>query len=289
MRAPAPIQGKRKKLGERLFVALCLASIIIPLGMLALLLGDVLMDGMGRLSWDFIKGVPSYRPKAAGVWPALVGSLYLIGLTILIAVPVGVGAAIYLEEYGRRSRVAGFIEVNIANLAGVPSIIYGLLGLEVFVRLFGLGATIPAGACTLAILVLPVIIMSTREALRTVPDAYREGCYALGATRWQTIRQVVLPSSFGGILTGSILAMARALGEAAPLIVVANAVVFVTFTPDMSSPYTAMPLLIFSWVSNPKAAFLENAAAAIVVLMVMLLLLNSVAIILRNRFQRRTT
>jgi phosphate transport system permease protein len=285
MRAPGPIQGQRRRIGERVFVGLCLACVFIPLAMLTALLVDVFIDGMGRLGWDFIKGVPSYRAHKAGIWPALVGSVYLIVLTVLIAVPVGVGAAIYLEEYGRRSRIAGFIEVNIANLAGVPSIIYGLLGLEVFVRLFGLGATIPAGACTLAILVLPVIIMSTREALRTVPDAYREGCYALGATRWQ----VVLPSSFGGILTGSILAMARALGEAAPLIVVANAVVFVTFTPDMSSPYTAMPLLIFSWVSNPKAAFLENAAAAIVVLMVMLLLLNSVAIILRNRFQRRTT
>src|SRR5688572_4523228 len=286
MRAPAPIRGKRRKAGERLFVGLCLASIIIPLGMLAVLLGDVVLDGRARLAWDFIKGVPSYRPKAAGIWPALIGSLYLIGLTILIAVPIGVGAAVYLEEYGKRSRVAGFIEVNIANLAGVPSIIYGLLGLEVFVRLFGLGSTVLAGACTLALLVLPVVIMASREALRTVPDQLREGCYALGATRWQTIRQVVLPSALPGILTGAILAVARALGETAPLIVV-GAVVFITFTPDMTSQYTALPIQIFNWVSMPQKAFLENAAAAIVVLMIVLLALNSVAIFLRNKYQKR--
>ena len=287
MRAPGPIQERRRKLGERLFIALCLLSVLIPVGMLVVLLGDVVIDGLGRIDWDFIKGFPSRRARTAGIWPALVGSIYLIGLTALIAVPVGVGAAIYLEEYGRRSRIAGFIEVNIANLAGVPSVIYGLLGLEVFVRLFGLGSTVLAGACTLALLVLPVVIMASREALRTVPDSLREGCYALGATRWQTIRQVVLPSSYAGILTGAILAVARAMGETAPLIVV-GAVVFITFTPDMGSQYTALPIQIFNWVSMPQKAFLENAAAAIVVLMIVLLLLNSVAIVLRNKYQRRT-
>jgi phosphate transport system permease protein len=287
MRAPGPIQGQRRRVGERVFVGLCLACVFIPLAMLTALLVDVFIDGMGRLGWDFIKGVPSYRAHKAGIWPALVGSVYLIVLTVLIAVPVGVGAAIYLEEYGRRSRIAGFIEVNIANLAGVPSIIYGLLGLEVFVRLFGMGATIPAGACTLALLLLPVIITASREALRTVPDAYREGCLALGATRWQTIQRVVLPSALPGILTGAILAMARALGEAAPLIVVANSIAFVTFTPDLDSPYTALPLIIFNWVSQPKKEFLVNAAAAIVVLMMVLLVLNSIAIILRNKYQKR--
>ena len=281
------IQGSRKRTGERVFVAVCLLSVALPLSMLAVLLADVFIDGAGRLSLDFILDFPSYVPEAAGIWPALVGSLYLIGLTALLAVPIGVGAAIYLEEYGRRSRLAGLIEVNIANLAGVPSIIYGLLGLEVFVRLFGLGSTVLAGACTLALLVLPVVIMASREALRTVPDALREGCYALGATRWQTIRQVVLPGSFAGILTGAILAVARALGETAPLIVV-GAVAFMSFTPDLSSEYTALPIQIFNWASMPRVAFLENAAAAIVVLMIVLLLLNSVAIVLRDRYQRRS-
>jgi phosphate transport system permease protein len=268
------------------FLAVCLLSVFLPLAMLAVLLGDVFLDGAGRLSWDFIRGFPSRRAAAAGIWPALIGTVYLIGLTAVMAVPIGVAAAVYLEEYGHRSRVAGFIEVNIANLAGVPSIIYGLLGLEVFVRLFGMGSTVLAGACTLALLVLPVIIMASREALRTVPDSLREGCYALGATRWQTIRQVVLPVALPGILTGSILAVARALGETAPLIVV-GAVVFITFAPTLSSDYTALPIQIFNWVSMPQAAFLENAAAAIVVLVVVLLLLNSVAIFLRNKYQQR--
>jgi phosphate transport system permease protein len=288
MRAPSPLGERRPKLAERLFLALCVMAIALPLVMLGVLLADVFADGLGRLTWEFIRGVPSRRAGAAGIWPALVGSVYLIGLTAAIAVPVGVAAAIYLEEYGRRSRIAAIIEVNIANLAGVPSVIFGLLGLEIFVRLFGFGATILAGACTLALLVLPVVIMSAREALRTVPDALREGCYALGATRWQTIRQVVLPSSASGILTGCILAISRALGETAPLIVAGGAVAFITSTPTLHSQYTALPIQIFNWVSMPQKAFLQNAAAAIVVLMITLLALNSIAIYLRNRYQVRT-
>ncbi|HLU68958.1 MAG TPA: phosphate ABC transporter permease PstA [Kofleriaceae bacterium] len=286
MRAPGPAQRRRRRTGERLFFLLCLASVLVPLAMLATLIGDVVLDGAGRLSWEFLRGTPSRRASAAGIWPALIGSLTLIGLTALLAVPVGVAAAVYLEEYGRRSRMAGIIEVNIANLAGVPSIIYGLLGLEVFVRLFGMGSTVVAGACTLALLVLPVVIMASREALRTAPDALREGAVALGATRWQAIRQVVLPLALPGILTGAILAVARALGETAPLIVV-GAVVFITFTPDLGSQYTALPIQIFNWVSMPQKAFLDNAAAAIVVLLVVLLLLSSTAIFLRNKYQAR--
>ena len=280
------IAGERSRLPERVFLVLCFLSVLLPLGMLGVLLADVFVDGAGRLSWEFIKGIPSRRAAAAGIWPALIGTFYLIGLTAVIAVPVGVAAAIYLEEYGRRSKLAGFIEVNIANLAGVPSVIYGLLGLEVFVRVFGLGSTVLAGACTLALLVLPIVIMASREALRTVPDSLREGAYALGATRWQTIRQVVLPFSLPGVLTGAILAVARAMGETAPLIVV-GAVVFITFSPTMTSGFTALPIQIFNWVSMPQKAFLENAAAAIVVLMLTLLVLNSVAIVLRNRYQKR--
>jgi phosphate transport system permease protein len=280
------IEGRRSRAAERLFLALCLASVVLPLTMLGVLLIDVFVDGAGRLTWDFIRGIPSRRASAAGIWPALIGTLYLVGLTAAMAVPIGVAAAIYLEEYGRRSPLAGFIEVNIANLAGVPSVIYGLLGLEVFVRLFGLGSTVVAGACTLSLLVLPIVIVASREALRTVPDSLREGAYALGATRWQTIRQVVLPVSLPGVLTGAILAVTRALGETAPLIVV-GAVVFITFAPSLGTPYTALPIQIFNWVSMPQKAFLINAAAAIVVLMITLILLNSGAIFLRSRYEKR--
>jgi phosphate transport system permease protein len=216
-----------------------------------------------------------------------VGSLYLIGMTAMIALPISVGAAIYLEEYEKRGRLASLIEINIANLTGVPSIIYGLLGLGVFVRALGFGRSLLAGALTMALLVLPVVIMASREALRTVPHSIREGCYALGATRWQTIRQVVLPMAMPGILTGAILATSRAIGETAPLIVI-GALTYVTFLPEgPSSPFTALPIQIFNWVSRPQKAFLTNAAAGIVVLLVMMLVLNLAAILLRNRLQRR--
>lgn len=287
MRPTVSITARRSRAPEYLFRALCWLSILIPMAMLAVLVGDVLLDGLSRLDWEFIQGYPSRRAARAGIWPALMGSLWLVSLTAFIAVPIGVGAAVYLEEYGRRSRFAGFIEVNIANLAGVPSVIYGLLGLELFVRLFGFGASLLAGACTLALLVLPIVIMAAREALRTVPDSLREGGFALGATRWQMIRRVVLPVALPGILTGAILAISRAIGETAPLIVV-GAVVFITFTPEgPGSAFTALPIQIFNWVSMPQTAFLENAAAGIVVLLLTLLLLNSVAILLRNKYQRR--
>ena len=282
------IRARRSRAGETLFRIACWLSVLIPLLLLGLLLGDLVVAGVGRLDWDFITGVPSGRAARAGIWPALLGTLWLVGITAAIAVPVGVGAAIYLEEYGRSSRFAGFIEVNIANLAGVPSVIYGLLGLGVFVRIFGFGASVLAGGCTLAVLVLPIIIMASREALRTVPDSLREGALALGATRWQTIRRVVLPSALPGILTGAILAISRAIGETAPLIFV-SAVVFITFPPrGLGSPYTALPLQIFNWVAMPQDAFRANAAAGIVVLLLTLLVLNSFAIVLRNRYQRRT-
>jgi phosphate transport system permease protein len=219
----------------------------------------------------------------------MIGSLYLVGLTAVLALPLGVGAAIYLEEYGRRSRLAGIIEVAIANLAGVPSIIYGLLGLELFVRALNLGPSLIAGAATMALLVLPIVIMASREALRTVRDPLREAALGLGATRWQMVRYVVLPMALPGILTGAILSIARAIGETAPLILV-GAVVYITFLPDgIDSQFTALPIQIFNWVGMPQRAFVVNAAAGIVVLMVMLLVLNSVAIYLRNRYQKRNS
>jgi phosphate transport system permease protein len=272
---------------EKIFVWVARLAVFVPLAMLLWLLGQLAIDGIGRIDWDFISGLPSRRAGKAGIWPALMGSLWLITLTALIALPIGVGAAVYLEEYGRTSRIAGIVEVAIANLAGVPSIIYGMLGLGVFVRFAGLGTTVIAGALTLALLVLPVVILSTREALRTVRDSLREASLALGATRWRTTWHVVLPMSIPGILTGAILAVSRAIGETAPLVLV-GAVTFISFAPDgLDAPYSALPIQIFDWTSRPQKAFLVNAAAGIVVLMICLLLLNSVAIWLRNRYQKR--
>jgi len=281
------MRGTGARVGERLFVGLCLLAVSLPLALLLLLLGEVVKDGSQRLSWDFLASYPSRRAELAGILPALAGSLWLVSLTALLTLPVGVGAAIYLEEYARGRTGANWIEINIANLAGVPSVIYGLLGLGVFVRQLGLGRSVLAGAATLSLLVLPIVILSAREALRTVSPALREACYALGATRWQAIWRVVLPTALPGILTGSILALSRAIGETAPLIVV-GALTYVTFLPDgIHSPYTALPIQIFSWVSRPQQEFLRNAAAGIVVLLCCMLLLNGVAIWLRQRLQKR--
>ncbi len=281
-------RGHRSRVGERLFVGACWLALLIPLALLAALLIDVLVDGLGRIDLDFIRGFPSRRALKAGIWPGLIGSLYLIGVTIALAVPIGVATAVYLEEYGKRNRLAAFIEVNIANLAGVPSVIYGLLGLGLFVRALGMGSSVLAGGCTLALLVLPIVIMASREALRTVPINLREASLALGATRWQTIRRVVLPMAVPGVLTGAILAISRAIGETAPLIVV-GAVVYIRFAPDgLGSQYTALPIQIFNWVSMPQKEFLTNAAAGIVVLLITLAVINSVAIALRNRYQVRS-
>jgi phosphate transport system permease protein len=274
-------------LPERAFIWVCLGAVFLPLALLSILIGDLVLDAAGRMSWDFITGYPSRRAERAGILPALVGSLFLISLTAVLSLPAGVGAAIYLEEYGKRSRLAGLIEINIANLAGVPSVIYGLLGLGLFVRTLGLGRSVLAGAATLSLLVLPIVILSSREALRTVPHSLREACFALGATRWQAIRRVVLPMALPGILTGAILSLSRAIGETAPLIVV-GALTYVTFLPDgINAPFTALPIQIFNWVSRPQAEFLVNAAAGIVVLLVTMLVLNTIAILLRNRLQKR--
>ncbi len=275
------------RITEVLFRGLCAVAVYAPLLVLGWLLFDIVSTGVGRIDWDFLTAAPSRMAGRAGIYPALMGSLWLITLTALIALPLGVGAAIYLEEYGKRSRLATVVEIAIANLAGVPSIIYGMLGLGLFVRFMELGETVIAGALTMAILVLPVVIMSSREALRTVKDSLREAALGLGATRWQTTRRVVLPMAMPGILTGAILAVSRAIGETAPLVLV-GAVTYVAFAPDgLDAEYTALPMQIFNWTSMPQRDFLVNAAAGIVVLMATLLVLNSIAIILRNRYQRR--
>jgi len=275
--------------GDRLLQSMALIVLALALVALAALIVDVLRDGAARLSWQFLTSAPSSRPAEAGIYPALIGSLWIMGLTAALAIPLGIGAAVYLEEYGGRGRLSQLIEINIANLAGVPSIIYGLLGLGVFVRTLAMGRSVMAGAATLALLVLPVVILSTREALRTVPPSIREGSYALGATKWQTIWHQVLPGALPGILTGLILALSRAVGETAPLITI-GALTYVPFAPDdVWSPFSVLPIQIFNWVSRPQAAFAENAAAAIIVLLALLLSMNAVAIVLRDRAQRIKT
>jgi phosphate transport system permease protein len=275
------------KLRERAFVMVCLAAVLLPVLMLGTLLLRLFLDGLPRLGWDFLASYPSRKAVLAGILPGAVGTLYLIVLTAAIALPLGVGAAVYLEEYGKKSRLANLIELNIANLAGVPSVIYGLLGLGLFVRTLGLGRSLIAGAATLALLVLPIVVVASREALRTVPMSTREACLALGATRFQTIRQVVLPEALPGILTGCILALSRAMGETAPLVVI-GALTYVTFLPDgIDAPFSALPIQIFNWVSRPQPEFLINAAAGIVVLLGMMLVLNAAAVILRDRMQSR--
>ena len=269
------------------FQALALAVLCVALLSLGALIFDIWSDGASRLSWDFLTGFPSRRAASAGVWHALTGSVFVIFVTGAIAVPIGVAAAIYLEEYGGRSVAARIIEMNITNLAAVPSIIYGLLGLGLFVRALAMGRSVLAGASTLALLVLPVIILSTREALRAVPASIREGSYALGATKWQTVWYQVLPVAMPGILTGTILALSRAIGETAPLISI-GALTFVAFAPDgIWSPFTVLPIQIFNWVSRPQAEFQVNAAAAILVLLALLLTMNAAAIWLRDRYQKK--
>jgi phosphate transport system permease protein len=276
-----------RKHSDLLFQLLSLATLVIALAALATLVYDILSDGAGRLSWAFLNSFPSRNAEEAGVFHALMGSIWVIGLTAALALPVGVAAAIYLEEYGSRSRIARFIELNIANLAAVPSIIYGLLGLGLFVRLMGMGQSVLAGAATLALLALPVVILSTREALRTVPSSIREGSYALGATKWQTIWNQVLPMALPGVLTGLILALSRSIGETAPLITI-GALTYIPFAPDtVWSKFTVLPIQIFNWVSRPQADFHTNAAAAILVLLALLLTMNAVAIIVRDRYQRQ--
>ena len=277
----------RRYLADRAFAALGLVGLLAALAALAALLLDVILDGAPRLSWQFLTSYPSRFAASAGILPAILGTFYVIVLTGVMAVPVGVAAAVYLEEYGAQGRLGRVIEINIANLAGVPSIVYGLLGLGLFVRALALGRSVVAGAATLALLVLPVVILATREALRAVPKSLREGSYALGATQWQTTQHQVLPAALPGILTGVILALSRAIGETAPLIIV-GAVAYVRFVPDsLWSPFTVLPIQIFNWVSRPQAGFAENAAAGIIVLLVMLVLMNGAAILIRDRFQRR--
>lgn len=275
------------RLKDKAFQVFGIFCTFIGLVVLAVFLFDIIIEGLGRIDWDFITSLPSRRASRAGIYTAWVGTLWILVLTALISFPLGVGAGVYLEEYGKKNRMANFLEINIANLAGVPSIIYGLLGLEIFVRQMRLGGSLLSGALTLSLLILPIIIVTTREAIKAVPRTIRDGSYALGASKWQTVWFQVLPASFGGILTGIILALSRAVGEAAPLIVI-GALAYVPFTP--SSPldeFTVLPIQIFNWTSRPQEEFLVNAAAAIIVLLLITFLLNGIAVYLRHKQQKK--
>ncbi|MFN6944339.1 MAG: phosphate ABC transporter permease PstA [Cytophagaceae bacterium] len=267
------------------FAIFCTCIGVIVLG---LLLFDVFNRGWARLDWDFLFNPPSRMPERAGIYTAWIGTLWIMIMTTAIAFPIGVGAGIYLEEYNKKGRFSNILEVNIANLAGIPSIIYGLLGLELFGRILGLGASVFTGALTLALLILPIIIVSTREAIKAVPNTIREASFALGASKWQTIWNQVLPASMAGIITGVILAISRAIGETAPLIVV-GALMYVPFAPEgIMDSFTVLPMQIYNWVSRPQKEFTINAASAIIILLFITFIMNGIAVFLRHKWQKKS-
>ena len=287
--------SKRYRQGN-IFRYVSMVATYIGLVVLAALLVDVFVDGIGNLDWDFFSSYPSRRPDEAGYLSAWVGTIWLMVITAIVSSTVGIGAGIFLEEFAADTWYAKVIEINIGNLAAVPSIIYGLLGLQAFVRVMEpitKGRSVLAGSLTMSLLILPIIIVATREALRAVPDSLRQGGMALGATRWQVVREQVFPLAFPGMLTGTILALSRAIGETAPLIAV-GALTYIAFLPSvwpiwdgLQTPFTVMPIQIYNWVSRPQSEFHNVAATGIIVLMVILLLMNSIAIFLRNKLQKK--
>jgi len=279
------IAARKRK--NAVFHGLFLASTLIGVVALVMLLYQVLSQGLGWLNWDFLTNNSSRRPERSGIYTALIGTLWLMAITAPLTFIIGVGSAIYLEEYAKDTKLSRLIQTNISNLAGVPSIVYGILGLTIFVRVFAFGQSILSGALTMTLLVLPVIIVAAQEAIKAVPGSLRHASFALGANRWQTIVRVVLPSAMPGILTGSILSLSRAIGETAPLIVVGAAAFIVRPPEHLLSQFTVLPIQIYTWSSQPQAAFQNISAAAILVLLIILLGMNAAAIILRNKFQKR--
>ena len=290
----------RRKNFDKLFVVLGLLIMMGCLGVLALLFLDLVRDGASRFGWDFLSQFPSRKAERAGILSAFVGTWMIMLVTAVVSLPVGVAAGIYLEEYAPKNWFTGIIEINVTNLAGVPSIVYGLLALGLFVYQFGFGQSVLSAGLTLALLILPIIIVGTRESLRAVPKAIREAAYGLGATRWEVTKDHVLPYSTGGILTGLILGLSRAIGETAPIITI-GALSFIAFLPNspisgefpflnwewLWSEFTAMPIQIFNWVSRPDQAFQQNAAAAAAILLGMTLAMNAIAIYIRYRFRKK--
>ncbi|MFL2627122.1 MAG: phosphate ABC transporter permease PstA [Dehalococcoidia bacterium] len=272
----------------KLYFTVFFTALMIAIIGLTILLFQIISQGTEMLSWTFVSSYPSRFPEKAGILSALVGSIWLMGLTGIFAVPFGIGTAVYLEEYAPKNKFTQFLEINISNLAGVPSIVYGLLGLAVFVGAMNMGRTLIAGALTMALLVMPIVILASREAIKQVPNSHREAAYALGATRWEVVRSVVLPSAIPGIMTGAILSMSRAVGEAAPVLAV-SALVYLTFVPtDPFDRFTVMPIQIYNWVSRPQDGFRDLAASGIILLLVLLLSMNSIAIYIRSKYQNKS-
>ena len=292
------LRGSRRDVKGRVFEAALLTALLLSLLVLLLLLYEVFSGGIGVLTGrggEFLRGSLSPIPQTAGIGQGIQGSLLLMLFVVTLAFPIGIGAAIYLEEYARDTRFTRFVNVNIRNLAGVPSIVYGILGFSIFVRAMGAltgGESVMAGGITLAVLVLPIVIITTAEALRAVPYSIREAGYGVGATRWEVVRSHVLPSAAPGILTGTVLSMSRALGETAPLLLVGAVTGFLatgsqSFVEQVQGPFTALPTIVFAWARQPNAAFRELTSAAIIVLLGVILVANAAAIFLRNRYDRK--
>ncbi|MBT9175386.1 MAG: Phosphate transport system permease protein PstA [candidate division WS2 bacterium] len=278
---------KLRKIRDKFFALSGLIFTVLGLVVLGVLITDIFTDGVSRISGQFLTGFPSRNPEIAGILPAIIGTICLVFIAITLAFPIGICAAIYLEEYAKKNLLTEILEINISNLAAIPSIVYGILGLGIFVYTLGLGRNVLSGGLTLGLLILPIIIVSTRESIRAIPSSFREASYAMGATKWQTISRVVLPAAFSGILTGIILAVSRAIGEAAPLIVVGG-VTFISFLPTSPmDPFTALPLQIFNWVSYPQKEFHRLASAGIIVLLFLALSINVLAIFLRQHFRKK--
>jgi phosphate transport system permease protein len=272
---------------NQVFKVIFFISTLFGLFVLGILLYRIFTQGSGYLSLDFLQNLPSRKPERAGIKTALIGTVWLVGVVAPVSLLIGVGTALYLEEYAKKNRFTDFIQVNISNLAGVPSIVFGLLGLTLFVRAFALGTSVLAAGLTMSLLVLPVIIVASQEAIRSVPKELREASFGMGATRWQTIVRVVLPAAIPGILTGGILALSRAIGETAPLVVL-GLPLFIAFLPKtVFDTFTVLPMQIYNWTSRPQEEFHALAAAGIIILLIMLIIMNSIAVLIRNKFQKR--
>jgi len=277
----------KKILKDNLFEYFALICTFIGLVLLAIFIGKIFVDGISRIDTDFLTNLPSRKAEKAGILTSWTGTIWIMVMTSLFVVPLGIAAGIYMQEYSKKNTINTFLEINISNLAGVPSIIYGLLGLEIFVRMLSLGNSVLAGSLTLTLLILPIIIVATREAIKAVPQSIRNASYALGATKWQTISNHVLPSAIGGILTGVILAISRAIGETAPLIAI-GALAYVPFiAKSPMDEFTVLPIQIFNWTTRPQHEFLINAAAAILILLAITFFLNGIAVYFRNKWQTR--
>lgn len=277
----------KRLLKNKIYKMLFLSATLLALLVLAVLGYRMIIQGTGYLNWDFFNNFSSRFPQNAGIKAALVGSIWLLAVVAPVSLILGVGAAVYLEEYAKKNRITTFIQMNISNLAGVPSIVFGLLGLTIFVRMLGMGKSVLAAGLTMSLLILPVIIVAAQEAIRAVPNELREASYGIGATKWQTVLKVVLPSAIPGILTGGILALSRAIGETAPLVVIGIPVIIHFLPESIFSEFTALPMQIFDWAKRPQEEFQYVAAAGILVLMAVLVFMNSIAVIIRNKFSKR--